>query len=317
MFFFRYKDKESKRNVSDYNSDEIFWGGARSNFGSGSDDAEEENSDESDGDGDGNNDTQDKLTFNNPRCQRGGGIDKEESARLGAQLNQDLKNTMRRYLGIDNEKKEKHSRRMERKEDDVDSRPSSYLHPLMKTEKEREKDRYEKKEVNKEILEERDRKRKERKNGIYEIECKSPFGVGGDKEKEKVVDMDIETDDDDDDGDTNGARNKPILFKGTTTTTTTTPPPTAPPTAHIIPGRYGGFLKKLPTPPSSESQSASAPTTPSDSPLTDDGLISTEIIKPQVTYRIQGDSFIPRKFNNNEDTEKEKEEGDVNMEDDI
>ena len=169
----------------------------------------------------------------------------------------------------------------------------------------------EKKEVSKEILEERDRKIEERKAGIVEIESKDNFIVFQDKdkekEKEKVVGMDIETDDDDDD--TN--RSKPQLFYGTPTTTPLPiAPPTAHPTARVISYRFG-MLKRPLTPPS-------ASTTPSDTPLTDDGLISTEIIKPQVNYQSKDYSFNPRKFIKDEDTEKnkekEKEKGDVSME---
>ena len=238
-------------------------------------------------------DGQDRTGFNYEysRCRRGGGFDKEEDARLGSKLNQELKSTMRTYLGLENEMKE----------------------------------------VNKQILEERDRKIEERKN--EEIECKSPFGVGGDKDKEKEKEkrdgMDIESDDDDDDT-TTVVKNKPQVYNGPPTISHPTAPAIAPVNrrGRNVPYRICGMLKRPPTPPSSSESTVPSSSSQSDSSgSTEDGLVTTDFIKPNVTYRIKGDSFIPRKFIYDEDKGKgkgkgkQKEEGegedDVNMHDDI
>ena len=181
MFVFRLEEKLPKRDVSDYDDEEIFAGGAQSNFGSG-DDTDKETSDDSDGNGDEDDDAQEAMDYN-PTFQRGGftaaDIAKLKEARLESE--KDLDTTLRKYGYVpraEYDKKEKHTR-IERKEEYDDTRSTSYVISTMKKHKEREKD-------------------VQYKNGVK------------DKDKEKSHGMEI-------DDETNGPRNKPSSSIGAPT----------------------------------------------------------------------------------------------------
>ena len=253
--------------------------------------AEQETSDDSDANGDDGDDGQDEAECN-PRCQRGGftaaDIAKLKQERLKVRKDLDISLRKLGYVPeAEYEKKEK-ARRMERKDDDVDSRPSSHLHPMMKTEKERANDK---------------ENEKEKETYLRDFVVEDDNGLKGkDKEKEVAFGMDIETDDD-----TNGTRNKPSLSKGAPP-----PPATAPVNqrARISHVRLGGILRHpLSTPPSSESSDPRTPvaTTPSDTPPRTDIATSTDIITAQVQYRSKDDSFAVRKFTKDEDKFKDTE----------